>query len=279
MAMLSISLSVYSPPSTAAPLSPTTTSPLAGGTRQFICKPPPSLALTSPHDLRRRTGVASGRRRVQIVSMAPTPQRITRRSPQDFPAVSHSTPALCHLGVNKGRSLDSSTPFVPALWSSTETCNKLLAWLFGIRLNAPILRKNTLEIHKWDSRSLAANGNFWPLEAIGRVHGTQRREDDLPFKQFPCSTLGLSLTHRLFGRTLLRSIGGILVPRWPRPGRRPDLLPQFSPMKTPLPPPMPFDPPFEEGEEEEEEELEQVEQPMQEDDGEETEQPDGAGLA
>ncbi|PSS17918.1 Cell division protein like [Actinidia chinensis var. chinensis] len=154
MAMLSISLSVYSPPSTAAPSSPTTTSPLAGGTRQFICKPP-SLALTSPHDLRRRTGVASGHRRVQIVSMAPTPQRITRRSPQDFPAE--------------------------------------------------------------------------------------------------------------FDR--------------PRPGRRPDLLPQFSPMKTPLPPPMPFDPPFEEGEEEEEEELEQVEQPMQEDDGEETEQPDGAGLA
>ncbi|XP_057459923.1 actin-binding protein-like [Actinidia eriantha] len=77
MAMPSISLSVSSPP--------TTTSPSAGVTRQFICKPP-SLALSPPHDLRRRTGIACGRRRLQIVCMAPMPQRITRRSPQDFPA-------------------------------------------------------------------------------------------------------------------------------------------------------------------------------------------------
>ncbi|GFZ04155.1 hypothetical protein Acr_16g0007790 [Actinidia rufa] len=109
MAMPSISLSVSSPP--------TTTSPSAGVTRQFICKPP-SLALSPPHDLRRRTGIVSGHRRLQIVCMAPMPQRITRRSPQDFPA------------------------------------------------------KNNLEVHEWDSCSLAANGNFeWPLEARGRVHG------------------------------------------------------------------------------------------------------------
>ncbi|KAL6996484.1 hypothetical protein U1Q18_006616 [Sarracenia purpurea var. burkii] len=87
MASLSLSLSLPPLTSTSASAVPssTTTTSRRSDHALHLGRRPPYLALMPPLPLGRRTAMTRSRRRLQVVSMAPEEEKMTRRSPLDFP--------------------------------------------------------------------------------------------------------------------------------------------------------------------------------------------------
>ncbi|KAF3664385.1 putative pre-mRNA-processing protein 40C-like isoform X1 [Capsicum annuum] len=198
---------------------------------------------------------SSSRRSSQIVRMAPEEEKMTRRSPLDFPIVTLITRLVTRHGLFSSPS-SGSLPFLSAMQNGSFPSSMQLVPYLSTGRTTPKEEMIERRGQGYSMRFDAQFVNHWPLFSPSR---------SCRYNSF------MDIAAACRGEPSLS-----LYLEWerPKPGRRPDIFPQFSPMKTPLPPPMPGDPPEEEDEEEEEKKEEDPEKKEEEEEEPEKEEPE-----